>query len=118
VIQDRDDLVVGQFGVEQRRALEFGEAGLAGVAVEQAVLPLGEAVADREVAGTPLTVPGAVGILVAEVDEVVDRCESSVAVHRSGHCKTRGPGSSDSRKMGVLRMSKVEKPLVFKDSRV
>jgi hypothetical protein len=42
----------------------------------------------------------------------------SVAVHRSGPCKTRGPGGSDSRKMGVLRMSKVEKPLVFKDSRV
>src|SRR5262245_44906895 len=53
-----------------------------------------------------------------EASEDQQDTAAGVAVHRSGRCKTRGPGGSDSRKMGVLRMSKVEKPLVFKDSRV
>jgi hypothetical protein len=34
MLQDRQDLIVGEFGVEQRRALELGEPGLASVAIE------------------------------------------------------------------------------------
>src|SRR5262249_35144353 len=71
VLGDRRDLVVRQLGVEQRGALELGEAGLAGVAVQQPVIGLAEAAADREVAGAPLAVPRAVAILAAEAVEVV-----------------------------------------------
>ena len=53
VLQDRQDLVVRQLGVEQRRPLELGEPGLAGLAVEQPVAGLAEVVADREVAPAP-----------------------------------------------------------------
>jgi hypothetical protein len=77
VLQDCEDLVVGQFGVEQRRALELGEAGLAGPAVEQPVSCLAEVVDDQEVVPAPLAVGVAVGVLAAEAAEVVRGHESS-----------------------------------------
>ena len=40
MLEDRQDLLVREFGVEQRRALELGEPGLTCVAVEQAVFAL------------------------------------------------------------------------------
>jgi hypothetical protein len=65
-------LLVGQVGVEQRRALALGEAVLAGVAVEQPdVVPFAVAVADGEVCGVASAVEAAIGILAAEACEVV-----------------------------------------------
>ena len=81
--QDVVGLLGWEVGVEQGRALAFGEAGLAGVAVEQAELILfAVAGADREVSGVALAVAGAVGVLAAEAREVVpgsDRTERVVA---------------------------------------
>jgi hypothetical protein len=77
--QDVVGLLGWEVGVEQGRALAFGEAGLAGVAVEQAELILfAVAGADREVSGVALAVARAVGVLAAEACEVVhgsDRIE-------------------------------------------
>lgn len=80
--------LVGEPAIEQRRPLALGEAGLAGVAVEQAdVIPLAVAIADGEIPGVSSPVEGAVGILAAEAGEVV---------HGIGHpCKRDGTSSSD-----------------------
>jgi hypothetical protein len=51
VLEDGQDFVVRELGVEQRCALELGGPSLTGVAVEQAVVGLAEVVADREVSG-------------------------------------------------------------------
>src|SRR5581483_10531050 len=56
---------------EQGRALEFREAGLAGLAVQQAPLAGAVPAADREVAVSALAVVGAVRVLAAEGAEVV-----------------------------------------------
>jgi hypothetical protein len=78
VLQDGDRLFRGQTRVEQRRALAFREAGLAGVTVEQSnLLMFAIAIADREVSGVALAVERTVGILAAEAREVVQGCESS-----------------------------------------
>jgi hypothetical protein len=70
--------LVGEPAVEQGRALALGEAGLAGVAVEQAdVVVLAVAVADRQVAGAAAAVGGAVGVLAAKAGEVVHGSEPS-----------------------------------------
>ena len=56
VLEDRDGLLRGQAGVEQRGALALGEAGVARPAVEQADVPLlAVAVTDREIAGVALS---------------------------------------------------------------
>ena len=81
LLQDRQDLVVRQSGVEERRPLELGEAGLAGRAGEQAVAGLGEVIDDEEVARVPPAVRVAAGIRAAEAGEVV---------------VVRGPGASGS----------------------
>jgi hypothetical protein len=72
VVQHGAGLVLGQVAVEQGRALAFGEAVLAGVAVEQPdVVEFAVAGADREVASVALAVEGAIRILAAEACEVV-----------------------------------------------
>jgi hypothetical protein len=71
VLQDPRDLVVGELGVEVGRPLELGEPGLAGVAVEEAMLVLAEVAADREVAGVAAAVFRAVRVLAAMAREVV-----------------------------------------------
>jgi hypothetical protein len=72
MLEDGDDFFGRQTGVGEGSALAFGEAGLAGVAVEQSdLLMFAVAVADREIAGIPLTMERAVGILTAEAREVV-----------------------------------------------
>jgi hypothetical protein len=72
VLEDGLGLVVGQAAVEQRGPLALGEAGLAGLAVEEAdVVALAVAGADREVAGAAAREQGAFGILAAEAREVV-----------------------------------------------
>ena len=72
MMEHRAGLLVGESAVEERGALALGEAGLAGVAIEQAdVIPLAVAVADGEVAGPSSAVEGAVGVLATEAGEVV-----------------------------------------------
>jgi hypothetical protein len=72
VVEDGRGLLLGQAAVEQRGALALGEAGLAGLTVEQPdVVILAVAVADGEVAGVAAAVEGAFGILAAEAREVV-----------------------------------------------
>src|SRR5579862_974509 len=71
VVQDGDDLVLRESGVEQGRPLAFGEAGLAGAAGEHAALLRAVAEADAEVAPSPLAVVGAVGVLTAEAGQVL-----------------------------------------------
>jgi hypothetical protein len=71
VLKDGQHLVARQLGVEERRALELGEAALAGPAVEQPVSGLSEVVDDEQVAVAPAAVEVAVGVLAAEAGEVV-----------------------------------------------
>jgi hypothetical protein len=79
VMEHRAGLLVGESAIEQRRALALGEAGLAGVAVEQAdLIPLAVAVADGEVAGPSSAVEGAVAILATEAGEIVHRGRKSL----------------------------------------
>jgi hypothetical protein len=67
VLQDGDGLLRRQTRVEQRRALAFGGARLARLAVEQSgLLEFAVAVADREVPGVALPGERAGGILAAE----------------------------------------------------
>jgi hypothetical protein len=76
--EDGASLLVGEPAIEEGRALAFGEAGLAGVAVEQAdVILLAVAVADREVANTASAVQRAVGVMTTEASEVVHGEEPS-----------------------------------------
>jgi len=71
--------LVGESAIEQRSALALGEAGLAGVAVEQAdVMLLAVAITDGEIPGAAASVEGAVGILAAEAGEVVHRERTSL----------------------------------------
>jgi hypothetical protein len=75
--EDGQELVAGEAGAEQGRAFTLGEAGLAGGAVEEAVLALrAVAHADGELAGVALAVVGAVAVEAAEAAEVVQRGES------------------------------------------
>jgi hypothetical protein len=71
VMQDSEDLVVGEPGSEERRPLELGEPGLANPVVEEAMTGLAEVVDDQDVVPTPSAVGIAVGVLAAEVREVV-----------------------------------------------
>jgi hypothetical protein len=59
-------------GPIQRGALAFGEAGPAGAAVEQPILPvLAEAAGEGEISGTAASGVGTIGILATEPREVV-----------------------------------------------
>jgi hypothetical protein len=71
MLQDGQDLVVRELGVEQRGALELGEPGLADFAVEQPMASFAEVIDDEDVPLAPSAVPVAVGILAAEASEVV-----------------------------------------------
>src|SRR5262249_57737740 len=72
VLDDRQGLLRRQDGAVQRGALALGEAGLAGAAIEQAVLlRLAVAAADGQVALPPLAVVGAVRVLAAEAGQVL-----------------------------------------------
>jgi hypothetical protein len=91
VLEDGEGLVLRHAAVEQRGPLAFGEAGLAGPAVEQPdVVVLAVAVADGEIAVVALLVGGAVGILAAEAGEVV---HSAAASRQAGWVEVRGIGS-------------------------
>ena len=77
VLQDPQDFVVGEFGVEEGRPLELGGPGLAGVAVQEAVVVLAVVAADREVAGAAAAVLRTSGVPAAVEREVVRGQESS-----------------------------------------
>src|SRR5262249_51174744 len=71
-------------GAVQRRALALGEPGLAGAAVEQAVLVgLAEVTADGQVVVPPLAVVGALGALAAEAGQVLLHGGASVILGRT-----------------------------------
>jgi hypothetical protein len=79
VLEHGARLLVGESAIEQRRALALGEAGLAGVTVEQTdMIPLAVAGADGEVAGPSSAVEGAIGILATEAGEIVHRGRRSL----------------------------------------
>jgi len=91
VLEDGCGLLIGQPAVEQRGALALGEAGLAGLAVEQPdVVVLAVAVADGEVAGVASPVGRAVGILAAEAREIVHK---ELASRHAGSVGVQGFGS-------------------------
>jgi hypothetical protein len=79
MLEHGEGLFLGEMAVEQSRSLAFGEAVLAGLAVEQSdVVLLAVAGADREITGITGAVQGALGVLTAETREVVharDRSE-------------------------------------------
>jgi hypothetical protein len=72
VLEHSESLVLGEMAVKQGRALAFGEAVFAGLAVEQSdVVLFPVASAGGKIAGVALTVEGAVGVLAAEAREIV-----------------------------------------------
>jgi hypothetical protein len=72
MVEHRVGLLLGQMAAVERRALAFGGAGPAGVAVELSeLLVLAESAADREVAGVASPVERTVRVLAAEAREVV-----------------------------------------------
>jgi hypothetical protein len=85
VLQDFDHLVLGQSGVEQRRALAFGEPIFASAAIQQAALLGAVAHTHSQVAVTALTIVRAILVLTAEVAQVIhDRWSSGAAKRTLG----------------------------------
>ena len=79
VLEDSEGLLFREVAVEQGRALAFGEAVLARLAIKQSdVVLVAVAGADREIAGVTDAVQGAFRVLTAKAREVVhagDRSE-------------------------------------------
>jgi hypothetical protein len=71
VPQNRDSLVLGKSRGEQRGALAFGEAILAGAACQNPQLVATIVKADTQVVEAALAIVGAVGVEAAESCEVV-----------------------------------------------
>src|SRR5215510_10706600 len=87
-------LVVGQAAIEQRRALALGEAGLAGLAVQQAALLLAIVAAHRQVALTALAMVRASGILTAEAAQIIvhhsrPKSGKQARIVTASYCRTR-----------------------------
>jgi hypothetical protein len=83
VVQDVNDLVLGEATIEQGSALAFGEACLAGLAVQQATLVLAVAGTDGKVAVIAFAEVRAVVVLATEEAEVVHgRCARGKAKRR------------------------------------
>jgi hypothetical protein len=91
MIEDGSGLLVGHTAVEQRGAFALGEAGLAGVAIEQAdVVVLAVAIAGGEVSITPSPIGGTVGVLAAEARKII---QSDWASRPAGWVNVQGLGS-------------------------
>jgi hypothetical protein len=72
VFEDRENLVLRQVGAVERGPLAFGEAGAAGAAREQAILPgLAESAGDGEISGIAAAEVRALGILATETRQIV-----------------------------------------------
>jgi len=85
VLKDGAGLLLGEVGVEQRRALARGGAGFAGRAGEPSdVTVLAGAGADGEVSGVAWAGGGAIGILAAVAREVIHGTEAPGRLGRVG----------------------------------
>jgi hypothetical protein len=109
VLEDGEGLSFGEMAMEQGRALAFGEAVLAGLAVEQTdvVLPA-VAGADREIAGVTAAVEGTLRVLTAEAREVFhagDRSEQE----RSDEVRGDKPDVAD-----IIRCSPVQCSVILR----
>jgi len=77
VLQDRQRFVLGELAAVQGGAFAFGAALLAGAAGEDAALLVGAiAKADTQIVAATLAIVGAVGVLAAEVFQVVHDASS------------------------------------------
>jgi hypothetical protein len=77
MLQDREGLLLREFAAVQRRARAFREAFLAGPTGQDSAVFLGPvAEANPQVVAAALAIVGAVGILAAEVFQVVHRVSS------------------------------------------
>jgi hypothetical protein len=76
VLEDGDGGWCGEPAAVQRRALAFGEAGAAAMAIQASkLLVLAVAAADGEITDVTLAVECAVGVLAAEASEVVHEAD-------------------------------------------
>lgn len=95
VLEDIDDLVMGESGVEQGRAGAFAESGFAGATGEHATGLLGSvSEGDAEVAGIALPMIGALGILTTEAAKVFHGNllqQRGLAISPSHHTKPPRP---------------------------
>ena len=91
MLQDGQDLLVRQVGVEERGAVELGEAVLAGPAVEQAMLGLAEAIDDQQVADISQAVEAALGVAAAEVRQILGGGHDRSQVEWCGETGSSGP---------------------------
>jgi hypothetical protein len=114
VLEDGEGLSFGEMAMEQGRALAFGEAVLAGLAVEQSdVVLLAVAGADREIASVTGAVEGALRVLTAEAREVVhagDRSEQ----RRSDEVR----GRDEPEVANILRCSPVQCSVILRHHRI
>jgi len=85
VLQDRSDLSGRQLSAFERRALAFGETGLAGAAAQQAVLLGAVACRHGQVALAAPAEVGTLGVLATKPGQVVVGLGPSVA-HGSSSC--------------------------------
>jgi hypothetical protein len=85
VLEDGAGLLLGEVAVEQGRALALGEAGLAGLAVEQSdVVLLAVAGADGEIPRVAPAEEWAIRCLATEAREIIHGRESPHRVGRDG----------------------------------
>ncbi len=112
MLEHGEGLFFGEMAVEQGRSLAFGEAVLAGLAVEQSdVVLLAVAGADREITGITGAVQSALRVLAAEAREVVhagDRSEQ----RRSDEVRGDKPGVAH-----ILRCSPVQRSVILRHDR-
>jgi hypothetical protein len=71
VVQERDDLLIGQTTLEEGSAFSFGEAIFTGFAVEEPAALFAVMTADGQSSGTSLAIVRAVRVLTAEASQVV-----------------------------------------------
>jgi hypothetical protein len=111
--EHRESLLLGEMAVEEDRALAFGEAVPARLAVEQSdVVLLAVTGADREVAGVTRAVEGTVGSLATEACEVVH------AGDRSERRKSDGVRGYKPDMADILRCSPVQCSVIFRHDRM
>jgi hypothetical protein len=82
MLQDREGFLLGKFGAVQRRAFAFRETGLAGATGEDTAFFIGPiSKANAQVVAATLAIVGTVGVLAAEVFQVVHDVSSRSEVH-------------------------------------
>jgi hypothetical protein len=82
MLQDREGFLLGKFGAVQQRTFAFRETGLAGATGEDAAFFVGPiSKANAQVVAATLAIVGTVGVLAAEVFQVVHDASSRSKVH-------------------------------------